>query len=43
MECDEFQVYFQPIVDVTGKENVCIGAEALVRMEVTDDGDCKAG
>lgn len=32
-ECDEFQVYFQPIVDVTGKENVCIGAEALVRWK----------
>ena len=26
-------MYFQPIVDVTGKENVCIGAEALVRWK----------
>lgn len=27
---DEFEVYFQPIVDVT-KNNECIGAEALIR------------
>lgn len=29
-ECDEFTVYFQPIINVKG-EDVCAGAEALVR------------
>ena len=28
--CEEFKVYFQPIIDVTG-EDTCAGAEALVR------------
>lgn len=30
-ECEEFEVYYQPIIDVTQKENHCVGAEALVR------------
>ncbi len=29
-ECEEFTVYFQPIIDVSGKDT-CVGAEALVR------------
>jgi len=29
--CNEFEVYYQPIVDVTKSENPCIGAEALIR------------
>ena len=28
---EEFEVYFQPIMDVTREENPCVGAEALVR------------
>lgn len=27
----EFEVYFQPIVDITGANDECVGAEALVR------------
>lgn len=30
-DCREFEVYYQPVVDVTGDETVCCGAEALVR------------
>ena len=30
-ECEEFEVYYQPIVDITKKDCPCIGAEALVR------------
>jgi diguanylate cyclase (GGDEF)-like protein len=29
--CDEFEVYYQPLVDVTKKQHECCGAEALVR------------
>ena len=29
--CNEFEVYFQPIVDVSKPENPCTGAEALIR------------
>ena len=29
--CDEFEVYYQPIVDVTKQGNPCMGAEALIR------------
>ncbi len=29
--CDEFEVYFQPIIDVEAEEMPCCGAEALVR------------
>ena len=28
---EEFEVFYQPVTDVTGDENRCIGAEALVR------------
>ena len=28
---EEFEVYYQPIVDVSGEKDACIGAEALVR------------
>lgn len=30
-ECKEFEVYYQPIMDVANNESVCCGAEALVR------------
>ncbi len=29
--CKEFEVYYQPVVDVSKNETVCCGAEALVR------------
>lgn len=29
--CSEFEVYFQPIMDIQGQEPVCAGAEALIR------------
>lgn len=29
--CAEFEVYYQPITDITGKEDICCGAEALIR------------
>ena len=29
--CNEFEVYYQPIIDTKDKKNVCCGAEALVR------------
>ncbi len=29
--CEEFEVYYQPIIDVSKPENSCTGAEALVR------------
>lgn len=29
--CREFEVYYQPLIDVTKPENACCGAEALVR------------
>lgn len=29
--CDEFEVYYQPIFDVTQPGNPCVGAEALIR------------
>ncbi len=29
--CEEFEVYFQPIIDIYNKEKVVVGAEALVR------------
>ncbi|MBR1854336.1 MAG: EAL domain-containing protein [Lachnospiraceae bacterium] len=29
--CDEFEIYFQPIMDIEGEMAVCVGAEALVR------------
>ena len=28
---DEFEVYYQPIIDISKEENPCVGAEALVR------------
>lgn len=30
-DCREFEVYYQPIMDVQSKDGVCCGAEALVR------------
>lgn len=30
-DCDEFEVYYQPIFDVTKEGNSCAGAEALIR------------
>ena len=32
---EEFEVYYQPVVDVSKPENTCIGAEALVRWNST--------
>lgn len=29
--CKEFEVYYQPIIDITGSEPHCAGAEALIR------------
>ncbi len=29
--CDEFEVYYQPVVDISKEGDPCIGAEALVR------------
>lgn len=29
--CNEFEVYYQPIVDVSRENNPCMGAEALIR------------
>lgn len=29
--CAEFEVYYQPIIDITREQEVCYGAEALVR------------
>ena len=34
----EFEVYFQPIIDVHGKENECTGAEALIRWNSSELG-----
>ncbi len=36
--CDEFEVYYQPIMEVTGKEPVCVGAEALIRWNSAEMG-----
>ena len=36
--CNEFEVYYQPIMKVGPQENVCCGAEALVRWNSTDLG-----
>ena len=41
-ECDEFTVYFQPIINVKG-EDVCAGAEALVRWNSATMGFIKSG
>ncbi len=29
--CREFEIYFQPIIDIEGEQPQCVGAEALVR------------
>lgn len=29
--CEEFEVYYQPIIDISKQGNPCIGAEALIR------------
>lgn len=36
--CAEFEVYYQPIMDVSGKKDVCVGAEALVRWNSSEMG-----
>lgn len=36
--CVEFEVYYQPIMDVSGKKDVCMGAEALVRWNSSEMG-----
>lgn len=35
---DEFEVYYQPIVDITRLGNPCVGAEALIRWHSTELG-----
>ncbi len=37
-ECAEFEVYYQPIMDVLEDENFCSGAEALVRWNSSELG-----
>lgn len=36
--CREFEVYYQPIIDITKEELPCTGAEALVRWNSTEMG-----
>lgn len=36
--CNEFEVYYQPIMKIGPQENVCCGAEALVRWNSTELG-----
>ena len=36
--CKEFEVYYQPIVDITKEGNPCCGAEALIRWNSTEMG-----
>lgn len=36
--CSEFEVYFQPIIDISGNEPVCAGAEALIRWNSLKQG-----
>lgn len=38
---EEFTVYFQPIIDVSGKTDKCVGAEALVRWNSSSMGFIK--
>lgn len=41
--CQEFVIYYQPIVDVTGKEPECAGAEALIRWNSARQGFISPG
>ena len=36
--CNEFEVYYQPIMKIGAEENTCCGAEALVRWNSTELG-----
>ena len=36
--CDEFEVYYQPIIDISKPDDPCVGAEALVRWNSTKMG-----
>lgn len=36
--CNEFEVYYQPIMEIGPEKNVCCGAEALVRWNSTELG-----
>lgn len=36
--CEEFEVYYQPVVDVTKPGNPCYGAEALIRWNSSELG-----
>ena len=36
--CKEFEVYYQPVVNITGDDAVCCGAEALVRWRSKEFG-----
>lgn len=37
-DCKEFEVYFQPIIDIQKKGTPCVGAEALIRWNSTSLG-----
>lgn len=41
-DCREFEVYYQPIIDIT-KNNECVGAEALVRWNSVELGFISPG
>ena len=41
--CEEFVVYFQPIMDITLEGTPCVGAEALVRWDSPDLGFVSPG
>ena len=40
---EEFEVFYQPVTDVTGEDNRCIGAEALVRWRSKELGFVSPG
>jgi len=42
-DCKEFEVYYQPVVNIAGKEAVCCGAEALVRWQSKEFGFMNPG
>lgn len=37
-DCREFEIYYQPVIDIQKKGNPCMGAEALVRWNSTELG-----
>lgn len=41
--CNEFEVYYQPIVNIEGEQDVCCGAEALARWNSAELGFISPG